>query len=226
MSQWLNNPEGKHWATCDSRPDIVRGLTSSDAERSCQLFVQPSNKYALRLVLPNSILSSTMCIPTNHPFLKLFSSLKKAITRSRSPMPQSADTTSNELARPLSSDPPILITPSANIPVVDMVMSIPGTILLNFLPHIENQLLIKLNLQVIGSKSLWKERSSRCSQFYLSPLVCINPKPLSFIISNTDIDLLSPHQPISPPIAPVLNAGLVSVGTEMTVGCETPQSVC
>ena len=28
--------------------------------------------------------------------------------------------------------------------------------------------------------------------------------------------------PTSPPIAPVLNIGLVSVGTEMTVACEIP----
>ena len=67
---------------------------------------------------------------------------------------------------------------------------------------------------------------SACIEFYLLPLVCINPKPLSFIISNTDIDALSSHLPASPPIAPVLNVGLVSVGPETTVACEIPQSVC
>jgi len=70
-------------------------------------------------------------------------------------------------------------------------------------------------------KSLGKELLSTRNKFYLSPLVCINPKPLSFIIGNTDIDFLSPHLPTSPPIAPV-NVGLVSVGTEMTVACEIP----
>ena len=44
----------------------------------------------------------------------------------------------------------------------------------------------------------------------------------SFIIGNTDIDILSSHLPTSSPIAPVLNEGLVSVGTEMTVACEIP----
>jgi len=63
---------------------------------------------------------------------------------------------------------------------------------------------------------------SACNKFYLSPLVCIKPKPLSFIIGNTDIDLLSSHLPTSPPIAPVLNVGLVSVDAGMTAACEIP----
>ena len=64
---------------------------------------------------------------------------------------------------------------------------------------------------------------SACNEFYLLPLVCINPKPLSFIIGNTNIDVLSSHLPTSePPIAPVLNVGLVLASTEMTVACETP----
>ena len=33
------------------------------------------------------------------------------------------------------------------------------------------------------------------------------------------------HLPTSPPIAPVLNVGLVSGGTEMTVACEIPLSL-
>ena len=61
-----------------------------------------------------------------------------------------------------------------------------------------------------------------CVEFYLLPLVCINPKPLSFSISNTDIDAPSSHLPASPPIAPDLNVGLVSAGPEMTVACEIP----
>ena len=71
-------------------------------------------------------------------------------------------------------------------------------------------------------KSLGKESLSAHNRFYLSPMVCINSNPLSFIIGNTDIDFLNPHLPTSPPIAPVLNVGLVSVGTEMTVACEIP----
>ena len=68
--------------------------------------------------------------------------------------------------------------------------------------------------------SLGMERLTARHKFYLSPLVCIHPKPLSFIISNTDIDILSTYLPTSPPIAPVLNVSLVSAGTEMTVACE------
>ena len=63
---------------------------------------------------------------------------------------------------------------------------------------------------------------SPCVEFYLLLLVCINPKPLSCIIGNTDIDAPSSHVPTSPPIAPVLNVGLVSTGTEMTAACEIP----
>ena len=63
---------------------------------------------------------------------------------------------------------------------------------------------------------------SACNEFYLFPLVCINPKPLSFIIGNTNIDAQSSHLPTSPPIAPVLNVGPVSADTEMTVACEIP----
>ena len=71
-------------------------------------------------------------------------------------------------------------------------------------------------------KSLGKEWLSTYDKFYLSPLVCFNPKPPLFIISNTDLDFLSSNLPTSPPIAPVLNVGLVSVGTEMTVACKIP----
>ena len=61
---------------------------------------------------------------------------------------------------------------------------------------------------------------SACNKCYLSPLVCINLKLLSFIIGNNDIDVLSSHLPTSSPIAPVLNVGQVLVGTEMTITCE------
>ena len=61
---------------------------------------------------------------------------------------------------------------------------------------------------------------SPCIECYLLPLVCINPKPLSFIIGNTDIDALNSYLPTSPPIAPVLNVDLMSATTEMTAACE------
>ena len=60
------------------------------------------------------------------------------------------------------------------------------------------------------------------NKFYLHPLVCFNLKALSFIFGNADIDFLSSHLPTSPPIAPVLNVGLMVVGTEMTFACEIP----
>ena len=60
------------------------------------------------------------------------------------------------------------------------------------------------------------------NKFYLPPLVCIYPKPLSFIIGNTNVDTLSSYLLTSPPITPVLNVGLVSANTEMTVACEIP----
>ena len=62
------------------------------------------------------------------------------------------------------------------------------------------------------------ERLTARNKFYLPSLVRIYPKPLSFIVSNTDIDIPSTYLPTSPPIAPVLN--VVSAGTEMTVACE------
>ena len=68
---------------------------------------------------------------------------------------------------------------------------------------------------MIRLKSLVKEWLSAPNKFYLSPLVCINPKPLSFITGNTNI---GSHLPTSPRIAPVMNVSLV--GTEMTVPCE------
>ena len=73
---------------------------------------------------------------------------------------------------------------------------------------------------MICLKFLGKERLSAQSRFYLSPLVCVNLRPLSFIIGNTDIDFLSSHLPTSAPIASVLNVGLDSVGAGMSVACE------
>ena len=73
---------------------------------------------------------------------------------------------------------------------------------------------------MICLKSLGKERLSAQSRFYLCPLVCVNIRPLSFIIGNTDIDLLSSHLPTSAPVASVLNVGLDSVGAGMNVACE------
>ena len=66
--------------------------------------------------------------------------------------------------------------------------------------------------------SLGMEWLTARNKFYLSPLVCIHPIPLSFIVSDTDIDILSTYLPTSPPIAPVLN--VVSAGTGMTAACE------
>ncbi|KIJ97279.1 hypothetical protein K443DRAFT_681665 [Laccaria amethystina LaAM-08-1] len=63
-----------------------------------------------------------MCISTN-AFFKPFSILKEELTRSRSPMPQSADIANNDLARP-SSDPLILITPSSTIRAADIAIPV------------------------------------------------------------------------------------------------------
>ena len=80
----------------------------------------------------------------------------------------------------------------------------------------------KRNLQVICLKFLGKEKLSAQSRFYLSLLVCVNLRGLSFIISNTDIDYPSSHLPTSAPIASVLNVCLDSVGVGMNVACEIP----
>ena len=64
----------------------------------------------------------TMSIPTNNPLLKPLSSLKKAIARSRSRMPQSADIANNDLAH--SCDLPNLISPSSTIHAADIAMSV------------------------------------------------------------------------------------------------------
>ena len=66
--------------------------------------------------------------------------------------------------------------------------------------------------------SLGMECLATRNKFYLSPLACVHPKPLSFI--NTDIDILSSYLPTAPPSASVLNVGPVSADTEMTVACQ------
>ena len=112
------------------RPRCLRLSVKYVGERSC-ICTQPYPKQVALAQLHTfpsaSISSSTMCIPTNHPFLKPFSSLKKAIARSRSPMPQSTDIASNDLARP-SSDLPILITPSSTIRAADIAMPVTSKI--------------------------------------------------------------------------------------------------
>ena len=75
---------------------------------------------------------------------------------------------------------------------------------------------------MIRLKFLGKEWLSTQSRFYLSPLVCIDLRPLSFIIGNTNIDSPSSHLPISAPIASVLNVGVDSVGVGMNVAREIP----
>ena len=65
--------------------------------------------------------------------------------------------------------------------------------------------------------SLGRELLSARNKSYV---VCNNPNSLSFIIGDTDIDLLGSHLPTSPPMTPVRNVGLMSVATEMTVACE------
>ena len=161
-----------------------------------------------------------MCTLRSDAFVEPFYSLKKAFMRL-----QFMDSTSMNIAYP-SSGLPIMMTPSLTIHAANIAMPLTskahfGYILI-FLPQSEHWLLIESNLQVIRLMSMEVECLSACSEFYLLPLVCINPKPLSFIIGNTNIDVLSSHLPTSPPIVPVLNVGLVSASTEMTVACEIP----
>ena len=60
------------------------------------------------------------------------------------------------------------------------------------------------------------------SRFYPSPLVCVDLRPLSFIIGNTDIDFPSSDLLTSVPIASVRNVSLDSVSAGMTIACEIP----
>ena len=70
--------------------------------------------------------------------------------------------------------------------------------------------------------SMGVEWLSAWNKFYLLLLVCINPKHVSFIIDNINVDAMTSHLPASPQLAPVLNVGLVSAGPEMSVACEIP----
>ena len=72
---------------------------------------------------------------------------------------------------------------------------------------------------------MWVGMLRPCVEFYLLPVVCINPRPLSFIIGNTDIDAPSSHLPTSPLIDPVPNVALMSAGTETTAACEIPPNL-
>ena len=140
------------------------------------------------------------------------------MARLPSPMPQSANVTSATLniAHP-SSAPPILTTPSSTIPAADTAMPTTGKI--NF-PQSQHQFLIGIKLQALRLGRPRRERLSAHSKLLLSPLVCIHPKPLLFIINDSDIGLLSSYPSTSPLIASVTDAGLMSVDTEMTVACE------
>jgi len=100
-----------------------------------------------------------------------------------SPIPESADGTSINIARP-SSALPTLINQSSTIHVANIAMPVTSKAFFNLPAQGEHCLLIESNLQVIKLVSLGVEWSSTRNKFYLSPLVCINPKPLSFIIHN------------------------------------------
>ena len=67
----------------------------------------------LHVFLSTSISSSTVCTLPSDPFVEPFYSLKKAFMRLLSPIPESADGTSINMARP--GAPPTLITPSSTI---------------------------------------------------------------------------------------------------------------
>ena len=95
--------------------------------------VFPAQPHSNKHHTSSSWLSScrlTMCIPTNYPFLKPFSIVKKAITRSRSPIRHSTDITSNDLVRP-SSNPPILVTPCSTIRAADIATPATSKIIFN-----------------------------------------------------------------------------------------------
>ena len=102
-----------------------------------ELFFPHSHTQTNTTPAPNHASSSwlsscrlTMCIPTNYPFLKPFSIVKKAITRSRSPIRHSTDITGNDLVRP-SCNPPIMVTPSSTIRAADIAMPATSKIIFN-----------------------------------------------------------------------------------------------
>ncbi|KIJ95350.1 hypothetical protein K443DRAFT_683081, partial [Laccaria amethystina LaAM-08-1] len=133
-----------------------------------------------------------MCLPTNHPFLKPFSSLKKAITRPRS----SADIASNDLARH-RSDPPILMAPSSTIPAVDIAMPVTS--------QIPSNLPAPTSTSITHQIKFADDQVEVPGEGVIERLQQVLPTPTGFLTSQL---------PTSSPIAPV---DLVSVGTEMTV---------
>ena len=83
-----------------------------------------------RIFLSTSISSSTMCTLPSDPFVEPFYSLKKSFTRLLFPIPESADGSSINIARP-SCALPILITPSSTICAVDIAMPVTSKMLFN-----------------------------------------------------------------------------------------------
>ena len=106
--------------------------SKSVGERSC-LFAQPHLEQAEltlwpHIFLPTSISSSTMCTLPSDPFVEPFYSLKKAFMRLLSPISESADGTSINMAHP-GSALPTLITPSSTIRAADTSKSVTSKIL-------------------------------------------------------------------------------------------------
>ena len=176
------------------------------------------------IFLSTSISSSTMCTLPNDPFVKLFFSLKKAFTRLLSPTPEFAGDTSFNIAHP-SSAPPILMTQASTIPTANVAKPVTSKILFS-LPGLK-WTLIAHQIKSAGNPFEVPGEGEAEHSEQLLPISagCVNLRPLSLIIGNTDIDFLSSHLPTSAPIASVLNVGLDSVGAGMTVACEIPLSL-
>ena len=71
-----------------------------------------------------------MCTLPSDPFVEPFYNLKKAFMRLHSPIPESADGASINIARP-GSAPPTLITPSSTIRAADIAVPVTSKILYN-----------------------------------------------------------------------------------------------
>ena len=80
-----------------------------------------------------------MCALPSDPFVEPLYSLETGLTRVLSPIPESADAISINIARP-NSAPPIL---PSTIHAADIAMPVTSKILLIFLPRSEHWLLIK-----------------------------------------------------------------------------------
>ena len=74
----------------------------------------------LSIFFLTSISSSTTCTHPSDPFVEPFHSLKNAFTGLLSPIPESVDSTSINIARPSSAR--LLITPSSTICAADIAM--------------------------------------------------------------------------------------------------------